>query len=165
MKVCTRCKKELSEESFYDDKRGGLRSQCKTCHQEASFDYQKNHVEDNRRRGREYRNRHPFRLDVQRANRRAQKYGVVSTLTELEWKIRVEQFSFICQICGRGLTLEVRKENTLSLDHKIPLNRGGDNTKENSVPTCWNCNRSKGDRTEEEFFLWIETVFRYLRKR
>jgi len=159
MKTCTRCEKELSEESFYKDKRTGkLRSWCKKCHQEVSLGYQNNHKDDNQRRGREYRDRHPFRLDVQRAHRRAKRYNTLSTLTESEWRTQVELFSFMCHVCGQELTLEVKKENTLSLDHLIPLNRGGINAKENVAPTCWNCNRSKGDRTQTEFEDWIRKV-------
>lgn len=161
MKTCTRCNKELSEDNFYKTPQNKFRSWCKRCHQEVSLAYQRAHSNDNRRRGREYRDRHPFRLDVQRAHRRAVRYGVDSTLTEPEWKDKVEQCDYVCHICGIKTTLEIRKENSLSLDHKIPLNRGGSNSKENSLPACWNCNRSKGDRLNCEFLDWVKRVYEF----
>jgi len=48
-----------------------------------------------------------------------------------------------CQFCGRG-------DLTLTLDHVFPLSRGGEDTWENLVCACVNCNNRKGDRTPEE---------------
>ena len=158
MKICTRCTRELLESDFYKDDRGGLRSWCKFCHQEVSSAYQRKDKEGARRRNRKYRDSNPFKLDTHRAHRRALKYGVISTLTDQEWK-EIFQSNDACSVCGVQLTLEVNKSNTLSLDHRIPLNRGGNNTKENCIPACWNCNRSKGDRTEKEFRDWIKRVY------
>jgi 5-methylcytosine-specific restriction endonuclease McrA len=164
MKVCTRCNKHLSDKDFYKDSRnGGLRSWCKFCHQKVSSAYQKSDPIGSRRRRQKYRDANPFRLDTHRAHRRALKYGTTSSLTECEWKVVVESHGYICHICGATLTLEVRKDNTLSLDHELPLNRGGKNAKENVLPACWNCNRSKGDRTRSEFKDWISMVYKNLR--
>jgi len=48
-----------------------------------------------------------------------------------------------CQFCGRG-------DLPLTVDHVIPLSRGGEDTWENLVCACVQCNNRKGDRTPEE---------------
>jgi 5-methylcytosine-specific restriction endonuclease McrA len=48
-----------------------------------------------------------------------------------------------CQYCGRG-------DLPLTLDHVLPLSRGGDDTWENLVCACVGCNNRKGDRTPPE---------------
>lgn len=39
----------------------------------------------------------------------------------------------------------------VSLDHKIPANRGGGHTTSNLVFCCRGCNKAKGNRTADEF--------------
>ena len=48
-----------------------------------------------------------------------------------------------CLFCGRG-------DLPLTLDHVVPLSRGGDDSWENLVCACVKCNNKKGDRTPEE---------------
>ena len=48
-----------------------------------------------------------------------------------------------CQYCGRG-------DIPLTIDHVVPLSRGGEDTWENLVCACVQCNNRKGDRTPEE---------------
>jgi 5-methylcytosine-specific restriction endonuclease McrA len=48
-----------------------------------------------------------------------------------------------CQFCGRG-------DLPLTVDHVVPLSRGGEDTWENLVCACVECNNRKGDRTPEE---------------
>jgi 5-methylcytosine-specific restriction endonuclease McrA len=38
----------------------------------------------------------------------------------------------------------------LTIDHVIPKSRGGDNTWENMVTCCFDCNSRKGSKTPEE---------------
>lgn len=51
---------------------------------------------------------------------------------------------FTCQYCGkRGVRLEC--------DHVTPLSRGGSNELSNLATACFSCNRSKRDKTVEEW--------------
>lgn len=50
--------------------------------------------------------------------------------------------SFTCQYCGKGTTNGV----VLEVDHIVPVCEGGNNSKENLVTACWDCNRGKGGR-------------------
>jgi 5-methylcytosine-specific restriction endonuclease McrA len=57
-----------------------------------------------------------------------------------------ERDGFRCVYCGCSSA-----EMTLSLDHKLPRSRGGEDTEDNLVVACCPCNVSKGDRTYEEW--------------
>lgn len=50
--------------------------------------------------------------------------------------------NFECVYCGSG--------NNLTLDHVIPKSRGGKNTWDNLVTSCFKCNLKKGNKTPEE---------------
>ncbi|MCS7205130.1 MAG: HNH endonuclease [Leptospiraceae bacterium] len=52
------------------------------------------------------------------------------------WKKKISKG--ICYYCGRKF-----KPSELTMDHKIPLSRGGSSTKENLVPCCKECNSKK----------------------
>lgn len=56
----------------------------------------------------------------------------------------------ICQYCGRG-------DVTLTVDHIVPKARAGEDTWENLITACVNCNNRKGDRTPDEAHM---TLFR-----
>ena len=51
-----------------------------------------------------------------------------------------------CQFCGRG-------DVPLTVDHVYPISRGGEDTWENLVAACVECNNRKGDRTPEEALM------------
>lgn len=53
--------------------------------------------------------------------------------------------NFTCQYCGSRPGLK-----QLSIDHVMPLSRGGRTSWENCVVACVKCNTRKGDRTPEE---------------
>jgi len=59
------------------------------------------------------------------------------------WKrIHYRQQKGRCYYCNGGAS---------TLDHKIPLSRGGPNTRENTVLACYTCNQAKAAKTVEEF--------------
>lgn len=59
-----------------------------------------------------------------------------------------------CAICGKPVT---RKDMTIS--HKIPLSRGGDNGMDNLMLSCWECNHAKNNLTMEEFLKRLWQIF------
>lgn len=75
-----------------------------------------------------------------RITRQARERKIINTLTAQEWLDILKQHNFKCVYCGRDLfDLFTRPER----DHVIPISRGGNNTKENVVPACRNCNAKK----------------------
>ena len=56
----------------------------------------------------------------------------------------------VCFYCGRpsGTGLPFSR---LTLDHVLPVSKGGANAQNNLVLACKLCNRAKGDKLPEEF--------------
>ena len=58
-----------------------------------------------------------------------------------------------CYYCSRPFSLP---DCAPTVDHKIPTSRGGRGLPRNKVWACLDCNKSKGDMTEQEFRKWLE---------
>lgn len=58
-----------------------------------------------------------------------------------------------CFYCGKGLVPASRKHplNEYTMDHILPISRGGEHVAENIVAACRQCNTHKGNRTLDEF--------------
>ena len=54
---------------------------------------------------------------------------------------------YICQYCGKYIQ---KKSRALTLDHVIPVSRGGKDSFLNCVCSCRECNEFKGNRTPSE---------------
>jgi 5-methylcytosine-specific restriction endonuclease McrA len=63
------------------------------------------------------------------------------------WGVRFNRYNIFtrdrnrCQYCGKNFD-----RGELSLDHVVPLSRGGETTWENVVCSCLKCNKKKGGR-------------------
>jgi 5-methylcytosine-specific restriction endonuclease McrA len=77
---------------------------------------------------------------------RANMRGVKNTLTMEQWEELVEQSEGICGYCKTFVGIEA-----ISMDHRKPFCKGGDNTAENVIPCCLKCNRLKWQLPEETF--------------
>ncbi len=64
-----------------------------------------------------------------------------------------------CAICGSPIDFE-----SMTIDHKIPLSRGGTNDFANLQPTCSVCNLLKSALTMPELMEKITEIKRYNRK-
>jgi len=58
-----------------------------------------------------------------------------------EWETLKAQFNWTCWICGKG-----EPTIKLTVDHIIPVSRGGSSNIENIQPLCRSCNSRKKDR-------------------
>lgn len=112
---------------------------------------------DNRR----WRERvNPYSVAVQKAHLRAKELKVESTLTVEEWKTIVEKEEFYCHLCREKVVLDLKSPHRLSLDHIIPMARGGKNTSENVLPAHRRCNQSRLDMMISEFDEWLVLIYR-----
>lgn len=75
--------------------------------------------------------------------RRAHIANVLATLTVAEWEAILEAADHACIYCG--------SHQQPTMDHLMPLARGGQHTAENVAPACLSCNDSKGAKTVAEF--------------
>lgn len=69
--------------------------------------------------------------------------------TRAELYARLDYWGWRCRYCRCELDAKA-----LTLDHRIPLYRGGTNWLANIVPACKPCNSSKRIKTESEYFEW-----------
>lgn len=65
------------------------------------------------------------------------------------------QRTTICFYCGTGLVHDSRGRrrdpHLVTIDHRVPVSRGGTNARDNLVGACLTCNNRKGARTATEF--------------
>ena len=73
--------------------------------------------------------------------------------------IRTQQNNH-CYYCGTLLL-----NNNDSIDHKIPIIRGGSNWPNNLCLTCLSCNKRKGVLTDKEFIIRLKTFVMAARTR
>jgi 5-methylcytosine-specific restriction endonuclease McrA len=95
----------------------------------------------------QYMKSHPEKQRLQTQKRRALKYGntpVSELLTEVQWRDILNMYGDRCVYCGR-------KMKKLTMDHVIPLAKGGKHLKDNVVPCCRACNCKKNARSPEEW--------------
>ena len=59
-----------------------------------------------------------------------------------------------CGYCGVRLTLDVGRTNTCTVDHIIPLSKGGSGKAYNKTLACRGCNSSKKDSLN-----WVAPMF------
>ena len=182
---CTKCNVEKDESQFYKNKRyaSGYMTWCKSCHREyyrqpeqkeklkvlqqkwnkahksEIKEYQrlwyikhkkhKNELTNRRCRERwasdsEYRKRKNFQKKPHNSSRRRIKQK--GDLTYEQWTEICENFGNICLCCGSP---------DITVDHIIPLTRGGTHTKDNVQPLCANCNSSKNTLAIDYRWRWF----------
>jgi 5-methylcytosine-specific restriction endonuclease McrA len=164
-KVCSRCSRELPLAEFHGKNRGklGVEVFCKQCKNKAGHDYR--HSEEGKAAIKElnktdlykatkkkYSQSPKGKLTKRKNNRtengkakfararhkRRAAMAILSTLTAEEWKNIKDQYKHKCVYCG--------KTKPLTMEHLIPLSRGGHHVKENIVPACLSCNSTRGNK-------------------
>src|ERR1035437_8071532 len=80
---------------------------------------------------------------LNRQKRRARERLAEGSFTKGEWETLKVQYGFTCNKCKRK-----EPDIKLTIDHIIPLSKGGSNYIENIQPLCGHCNYSKGSKLE-----------------
>lgn len=175
-RVCTGCGRCRSLSDFMPDRprRGKttLLSRCRDCRAVASRAYREQHRERILEQQRAWNARNaerlrPYRVEQYQARReeicareraryarvtaadpnkyrerfhrrRAQIQGNGGSYTSEEWQELCAKYGHICLACHRKIKLTV--------DHVIPISRGGTNDIGNLQPLCLRCNLQKSDR-------------------
>lgn len=116
-------------------------------HREEHIKYRIDHKAMEAIRRAKYMKVHPEKSQLQTEKRRALKYGntpVDELLTETQWRDILDQYHHRCAYCGK-------KADRLTMDHVIPLAKGGKHSKDNIIPACRHCNCTKEARTPEQW--------------
>lgn len=88
--------------------------------------------------GRAWSARNKEQVALKAARRRARARSVLRTLTLAQWREIKDAYGHRCVYCRR-------KMKHLTMDHIIPLIKGGAHTAQNVVPACRSCNSRKRD--------------------
>ncbi len=159
-KVCSKCKKELTDDKFYTD-HGLLTSACKNCLKSAvsARYYSSPGV---RKKAKEAANkwvinnpqkrieailryvRNPLNRPKYNAawnKRRAKELGNGGSYTGKEWQQLKHYYNDRCLHCDKQ-----EPEIKLTADHVLPISKGGSNNIDNIQPLCKHCNSSKLDK-------------------
>lgn len=146
MKRCCDCKEIKSLSDFNRDKcqYDGYSGKCKSCrkiHIKKWRERNRERYNENWRRSYE-KNKQAF---IERRNelgniRRARKYGVTAD-KDITIKKLYERDNGICQICKQACKWEDK-----SIDHTIPLSKGGSHIWDNVQLAHLSCNVTKGNR-------------------
>lgn len=89
-------------------------------------------------RSKEYKKNHPEKVAEQRHLRRARLWKAAGSHTPKEWGELKEKYNNLCLCCG--------EKKKLTVDHVIPLSKGGTNDIDNIQPLCASCNSRKNTK-------------------
>jgi len=92
----------------------------------------------------DWRNRHPEKRSAYAHKRRLKIENVFFKVTKKDLNRQLERQNFECFWCHN-------KSDDLTLDHVLPLSRGGKHSKGNIVFACRSCNSAKNNKYVIEF--------------
>lgn len=167
MKVCSKCLARKPLDDFAGDKNApdGKFRWCKDCSRAngkkwyvANAEKKKQQVKEARKdpehykrqleSNRQWRARNPDKAREYAKRTHARRRGApVADLTVDEWKDLLESANHQCVYCG----VKFDENNPAQQDHILPVSLGGHHTKNNILPACRKCNRSKGNMTIVNF--------------
>jgi 5-methylcytosine-specific restriction endonuclease McrA len=89
------------------------------------------------------------KLDRRKGGKRASEYGAY--YEPYKRMDVVEKYGSLCHLCGKEIDIQMSRkigqdgwQNSLHIDHVIPLSKGGDDTLNNVRPAHAWCNMKKG---------------------
>ena len=105
--------------------------------------YKKNKKKDDTRHA-QYQHLHPEISQVGHSRYHARRLNAEGSFTVEEFRQKCEEYDYKCAYCGI-------EDADLTIDHVIPLSRGGTDYISNIVPACLSCNSRKKDKNLEDF--------------
>lgn len=97
----------------------------------------------------DYSRRNPEKAQLAKRKRRARiRSHDVLHLTSRDWLRLRRRYDDRCAYCRRSIPL--------TIDHVVPITRGGRHAIGNILPACMSCNASKGNRLLVEWYRWLE---------
>jgi 5-methylcytosine-specific restriction endonuclease McrA len=109
---------------------------------ERNPEYHKTYYSKNKQYWTEWREKNRDSRNASNHKRRTNKLASKDTHTAEDRLLLFEKYNGLCIYCGN---------EAKTIDHLIPLSRGGSNGVENLAPACLSCNSSKGAKTYEEY--------------
>jgi 5-methylcytosine-specific restriction endonuclease McrA len=107
-------------------------------------------IEKARQRSRQWQIENPDRVRVNIENRRARLANAPGFYSEQDVIEMLNRQGRKCHYCGCDVS-----SGKHTVDHSIPISRGGSNWPENLVVSCARCNAIKGVKTPPEFYEYL----------
>lgn len=107
---------------------------------EASKRYYQSNKEKVHKANKSYLERNPEVINAIKNNRRAREKNAEGRISAKTWKEILNKYGNKCLCCGRT-------DVKLTVDHIVPLSKGGTNNSDNLQPLCISCNSSKHTKT------------------
>ena len=153
IKVCPKCKRILvaNNMNFRKDKdnKNGLGSECKKCKAKIDNKYYENNKEELKEKCKKYNQENPH-VKINSHNKRRQKIeNQGEGITKEQWKEMFEFFNWRCAYSGEYIGSDSDKR---TIDHIIPLSKGGEHEIWNCVPMYGNYNYSKKTKDMLEWY-------------
>lgn len=102
--------------------------------------YRKQNLEKSLKYMRAWKKAHLQKVNIYTINYRARLRKAEGSFTAKEWQEKIVEYDNKCALCGQ--------ETKLTIDHIVPISRGGSNWIANIQPLCGHCNYTKQDRLE-----------------
>jgi 5-methylcytosine-specific restriction enzyme A len=93
----------------------------------------------------------PYAYDLEQADLKRERQKARELRQSQWWKRRVAKG--ICHYCGRPTP-----PKELTMDHIVPIARGGKSTKSNVVPCCKECNTAKKQLLPIEWDAYLVSI-------
>lgn len=176
-RICTVCEQRLPIAQFDEDQNGsaGRRSHCKSCRSARMKDWYSANQERIRRRMQDHRDNNPEVVranDLARYERHRDKRIALARIAVDRRRVRMAGGAYepgisvetlrgihgdVCPYCGvlMRFVAAIGREfvaTKATIEHVVPLSRGGGHTFENTMLCCWQCNVRKNAKPLEE---WI----------
>lgn len=146
----------------------GFQSRCKECAKAVATRWNKDNAEKHNAHSKEWRNKNLDsrreqnalymriyrkenyeQIKIQKMKRRARKLAAEGSYTKEDISNLYIEQEGKCYYCK--IPMEI-----ITIDHKIPLTRGGSNYKENLALSCPTCNSRKHTKTDLEFLEGVK---------
>lgn len=162
-KTCAKCTATQALSNFSRDRRAkdGYQRRCKACKKaemnayrlaqrdklvEYSRAYYQSHRSDFLERRRKWLDENPHLRARQRYESRVSTETAKVSVFEISASAMRQIMRGACLYCG--------SRERLTLDHIVPVSRGGRHSVGNLAVACWSCNMSKGTKTIMEWRVW-----------
>lgn len=132
---------EALNKEYYNEKKRNWKDRNPEKQNEYRVRYRSNREKVSAQQA-EWRKNNPEKIRAKNNNRRAQKASAIGRLTATDWDQIVASQGGRCKYCGR--------KGKLTIDHKVPLAKGGSNMPHNIQGLCVPCNSGKRDKLSED---------------
>lgn len=173
---CQQCKLWAPLSSYHRDPSSplGRKTTCATCRRAAERTRHHRNREANNARNRAYRVAHLYELRAKEAKAYADNRAARIAKATAQVHLRRARLAAtpndsgvtilalrnrdgdLCHYCGVTMVFASfkrgeRPDNMATLEHLVPVSKGGSHSWSNCVAACWRCNISKSDRLPNEY--------------